>query len=236
MLSYETISDALLDSADEVGLNVWQSDEQLDPHTLLRTFALTCLPTGLTSPRPSALQVALRFRWDAALTAISTQGTDALCKLYHADSVPCSHELIGCAYEAKLGLEIVYTIPLALTLDEPTTLLRTVRGLQDLHRTMIDHKNVIHVDSDLHASGTDLRIRQLTARQTWSLGDALHDADGLNDLLEEVCSEVRDMLAALTLHFSGSARLPDLDELLELPLALSLDLDEDRVYLRPPTA
>src|SRR4051794_10326770 len=112
MLSYETISDALLDSAEQAGLNVWQSDELIDPHSLQRTFTLTCLPLGQASPRPSSIQASIRFRWDSAMTAISTLGTEALCERYHGDNVACSHALVGCAYEATLALEVSYIVPI----------------------------------------------------------------------------------------------------------------------------
>src|SRR5918998_3164422 len=118
MLSYETISDALLDSAEQVGLNVWQSDEAIDPHALHRTFTMTCLPLGQGTPRPNSIQASISFRWDAAMTAISTVGTEALCERYHADNVACSHALLGCAYEATLELEVTYTLPVQLNLND----------------------------------------------------------------------------------------------------------------------
>lgn len=233
MLSYETISDALLDSAEEVGLNVWQSDEQLDPHTLQRTFRLSCLPPGLTAPRPHSAQVNLQFRWDAAMTAISTLGTDALCKLYHGDNVACAHDLTGCAYEATLSLEITYTVPVVLALGEDATAsTRLIRGIQDLHRGMVDHKNIVTVDAEVQMLGGELRVRQLRARQLWPIGDPLHDLDSLSDVFEEVCSEVRDFLTALTYQIAGDDKTSDGDD----SQPMLFDADEDRIYLRPPTA
>src|SRR5687768_13044751 len=128
MLSYETISDALLDSAEQVGLNVWQSDEGIDPHSLERTFSMACLPPGQASPRPSSIQASVGFRWDAAMTAISTIGTEALCERYHGENVACSHALVGCAYEASLQLEVRYTIPYHRSVgDDLASLPRIVR-------------------------------------------------------------------------------------------------------------
>ncbi|MBA3943640.1 MAG: hypothetical protein H0X37_03660 [Herpetosiphonaceae bacterium] len=235
MLSYETISDALLDSAEEVGLNVWQSDEQLDPHTLLRTFTLTCLPPGQTAPRPSSLQATMSFRWDAAMTAISTIGTEAICKLYHGENVGCAHDLTGCAYEAALALEVAYALPLTLQLkDEPELLARVTRSIQELHRGMVDHKNLVKVDADVQVVNGEMQVRRLKARQVWTIGDALHDLDGLEDVLEEACTEARDLLHALTQRFTGNAKLVEGSD--ESPLPMVLESDEDRIYLRPPTA
>jgi hypothetical protein len=234
MLSYETISDALLDSAEQVGLNVWQSDEAIDPHSLLRTFTLTCLPLGQGTPRPQSIQASLSFQWDAAMTAISTLGTEALCERYHADNVACSHALVGCAYETALTLNVSYAIPVQLTLgDDLTVLPRLVRSIQDMHRGMIDHKNVVRVDANVQFTGSEIRVSQLKAQQVWTIGDPIHELDGLEDVFEDACSEVRDLLMTLTGHFAA-AGLPEADELL---MSLPMDLvDDERIYLRPPTA
>ena len=233
MLSYETISDAVLDSAEQVGLNVWQSNEVLDPHSLQRTFTLTCLPPGQGTPRPNSIQASLSFRWDAAMTAISTVGTEALCERYHSDNVACSHALVGCAYEASLALEINYTIPVHLSIgDDLAVLPRLVRSIQDMHRGMIDHKNVVNVEANVQFAGSEIRITQLKAHQVWTIGDPIHELDGLEDVLEDACSEVRDLLMALAGHLE-SAKLPDVDA---MPMPMRVDFDDERIYLRPPTA
>jgi hypothetical protein len=233
MLSYETISDALLDSAEQAGLNVWQSDELIDPHSLQRTFTLTCLPLGQASPRPSSIQASIRFRWDSAMTAISTLGTEALCERYHGDNVACSHALVGCAYEATLALEVSYIVPIHMPVGNDMSILpRLVRSVQDMHRGMIDHKNVVGVDATVQFVGGEIRITQLKAHQIWTIGDPIHELDGLEDVLEDACSEVRDLMAAMAEHFA-SAKLPEMDE---SPVSMPLDFDDERIYLRPPTA
>ena len=236
MLTYETISDALLDSAEQVGLNVWQSDEHMDPQTLTRSMTLNCLPQGEATPRASSLQASIAFKWDAAMTAISTMGTEALCEKYHGDNVACSHSLIGCAYEATLTLEIAYTMPLQMSLgDDVGMLQRIARGIQELHRSMIDHKNVVAVNASLQLEGAEPRVTQIKATQRWTVGDPIHELESLEDVLEEACSEVRDMLIALVERFTGNS-LADTDDLPPIVLPPDLNDDEDRIYLRPPTA
>lgn len=237
MLTYETISDALLDSAENVGLNVWQTDEQLDPQTLTRTFTLRCLTQGEATPRPASIQASISFAWDAAMTAISTLGTEAICAKYHGNNVACSHELAGCAYEATLTLEIAYTVPLHLALgdQQSDTLQRLARSIQELHRSLIDHNNVVQIDAQVSLDGNGARVTSLTARQRWTIGDPLHELEGIEDVMEEACSEVRDMLMALADRLS-SAALGAADEVAPLLLPLDAAADEERIYLRPPTA
>ena len=67
------------------------------------------------------------------------------------------------------------------------------------------------------------------------MGDPIHELESLEDVLEEACSEVRDMLIALVERFTGNA-LADTDDLPPIVLPPDLHDDEDRIYLRPPTA
>ncbi|HEY0737963.1 MAG TPA: hypothetical protein VGD69_23800 [Herpetosiphonaceae bacterium] len=169
------------------------------------------------------------------MTAISTMGTEAMCEKYHGDNVACPHSLMGCAYEATLTLEIAYTIPLNLNLDDDIgSVQRLARTIQDVHRSIVDHKNIVAIDANLHIEGAQVRLTHLKAQQRWTVGDPIHELDSLEDVLEEACSEVRDMLLAVHDRLSGAldANIDDLS-----PLTLPLDdNDDDRIYLRPPTA
>ncbi len=235
MLPYETISEALLDSAEQVGLNVWQSDEQLDPQTLTRTFGLRCLPPGEQFPRTSSIQAQLHFKWDAAMTAISTLGTEALCEKYHGSNTACSHTAAGCAYDTSLVLEVTYTLPVNFTLDDDLqALARLGQGIRDVQRTLIDHRNVVTVDANVRLEGGNVRLMGVTANQRWMIGNPIHEVAELEEVFEEACSEVRDMLLGLQERF-GQTSLFDTDDLLSLPLDIDLS-DDDRIYLRPPTA
>ena len=235
MLPYESISEALLDSAEQVGLNIWQSDEQLDPQTLTRTFSLSCLPPGEQVPRSSSVQAQLQFKWDAAMTAISTLGTDALCEKYHGPNTPCPHGAAGCAYETSLVLEITYTLPTTIgTVDDLQAVARLGQSIRDMHRALVDHRNFLAVDANIRLEGNEVRLGAVKAQQRWMVGNPIHELSELEDVFEEACSEVRDMLLALQERYGRAAPL-DADELLSLPLDLDGN-DDDRVYLRPPAA
>jgi hypothetical protein len=102
-----------------------------------------------------------------------------------------------------------------------------------VHRSIVDHKNIVAMDANLHLEGYQIRVTNLKAQQRWTIGDPIHELDSLEDVLEEACSEVRDMLLALSERISGTAT-HDVDDL--SPLTLPLDEGDDRIYLRPPTA
>jgi hypothetical protein len=234
MLPYESISEALLDSAEQVGLNIWQSEEQLDPQTLTRTFSLSCLPPGEQFPRPSSVQAQLHFKWDAAMTAISTLGTEALCDKYHGPNTPCPHGAAGCAYETSLVLEITYALPAAGAVDDLQAVGRLGQHVRELHCSLVDHRNMLSVDANVRLDGSEMRLSAIKAQQRWMVGNPIHELSELEDVFEEACSEVRDMLLALQERYGRAAPL-DADELLSLPIDLDGN-DDDRVYLRPPAA
>ncbi len=235
MLPYETISEALLDSAEQVGLNVWQSDEQLDPQTLTRTFALRCLPPGEQYPRASSIQAQLGFKWDAAMTAISTLGTEAICDKYHGSNATCTHTSAGCAYDTSLELEVTYTLPMQFSVeDDFESIVRLGKGIRDVQRALVDHRNLVSVDVNMRLEDGNVRLMEVTARQRWMIGNPIHELGEFEDVLEEACSEVRDMLLGLQERF-GPAGLFENDDLLSLPIDIDLN-DDDRIYLRPPTA
>ena len=234
MLPYESISEALLDSAEQVGLNIWQSEEQLDPQTLTRTFSLSCLPPGEQFPRPSSVQAQLQFKWDAAMTAISTLGTEALCDKYHGPNTACPHGAASCAYETSLVLEISYALPAAGAVDDLQAVQRLGQHVRELHRSLVDHRNMLSVDANVRLDGSEVRLSAIKAQQRWMVGNPIHELSELEDVFEEACSEVRDMLLALQERYGRAAPL-DADELLSLPIDLDGN-DDDRVYLRPPAA
>ncbi len=234
MLPYESISEALLDSAEQVGLNIWQSEEQLDPQTLTRTFSLSCLPPGEQFPRPSSVQAQLHFKWDAAMTAISTLGTEALCDKYHGPNTPCPHGAAGCAYETSLVLEITYALPAAGAVDDLQAVGRLGQHVRELHCSLVDHRNMLSVDANVRLDGSEMRLSAIKAQQRWMVGNPIHELSELEDVFEEACSEVREMLLALQERYGRAAPL-DADELLSLPIDLDGN-DDDRVYLRPPAA
>ncbi|HEX6289277.1 MAG TPA: hypothetical protein VFZ66_08810 [Herpetosiphonaceae bacterium] len=162
-------------------------------------------------------------------------GTEALCEKYHDEKIACSHSLVGCAYEATLTLEIAYTVPLNMSIDDDVaTLQRLARAIQDVHRSIVDHKNIVAVDANLHLEGSHVRVTLIKAQQRWTIGDPIHELDSLEDVLEEACSEVRDMLMAVNDRFSGTSST-DIDDLSSIALPLD-ESDDDRIYLRPPTA
>jgi hypothetical protein len=235
MLPYETISEALLDSAEQVGLNIWQSDEQLDPQTLTRSFSLRCLPPGELLPRASSIQAQLSFKWDAAMTAISTLGTEAICEKYHGPNAACGHMAAGCAYETSLVLEISYTLPVSLSVgDDLQAVARLGQGIREIQRALVDHRNWVTVDANVRLESSEVRLTSVKAQQRWMIGSPIHELSELEDVFEEACSEARDMLLGLQERF-GHTPLLESEDLLSLPLDIDLS-DDDRIYLRPPTA
>ncbi len=239
MLTYESLVTLLLSGAEQTGLNIQFSQEQLDPHSMTRTFTLTCLPSGVREPRLNVPFATLSFTWDSALTALSVLGSDALCDMYHAPKEHCIHHDDGCAYEAMLDLNVVYDIPLSeeqrLNLAGIPVLARSVQALTaPLSRTKLP----LDIDVQIQfTSSYQAFVGQVSGRQQWTLDSHLHDEDELREEMNALSQELRLTLNALA-EFSPPSDEDfedfDFDEF--MLDESSEDLLDLQTYLRPPAA
>lgn len=228
MLSYETIVTILISEAERSGLSVQFSQEQYDPHTMMRTLNVTCFPAGVREPQITMPFATLSFTWEAALTAISVMGSESICALYHDPDEPCVHAEEGCAYNVEVDFEVVYEVPLfgpqQADIARAPVLAHTIQELVNQKNTEnpVDVEVQLQFTSDYHTF-----ISRLAAQQTWSVGDALHEESELRGELGTMCKDVTRILELLK-HVDGTASsfLENFDP---------NDFDE-RTYLRPPTA
>jgi hypothetical protein len=232
MLTYETVVTILLGGAERTGLNIQFSQEQIDPHAMIRTFNMTCLPSGAAEPRPELPFATLSFSWDAALTAISVMGSQNMCDLYHEPDDPCLHSDLGCAYALALEIDTVYEVPLSDGQRREIANVPTLaRSLQIVTSEATQDHQPLDIEVQVHFTNTyHAFIGRVAARQQWVLDEALHEEDELSESFREICREIGTTLNAL----AG----------LETPHPLTLEDEDDegeplidvRTYLRPPTA
>lgn len=230
MLTYENFVAALLAAIERIDLNVAYTQELLDTHALGRSLSITCLPDGVEderAPEEPPLRAVIVFRWSPEFTVFSLRGgpPDTF------DGVVDERIL---ASRAGVGLEIdiTYTLPL---ISEQTrdlnALSQVTRAIQDLHGSVAPNSdNPLRADVVLaFPTGLAPRVQSLTLHQSWPIGDALFDAELLADIFDELCTELHDMLEALAEIYLLEPR--DLQ-----PSVAESDDEEDRRYLKPPTA
>ncbi|MBA3468272.1 MAG: hypothetical protein H0T53_01385 [Herpetosiphonaceae bacterium] len=229
MLTYETIITILLGGAERTGLNIQFSQEQIDPHTMSRTFSMTCLPTGVPEPRPDVPYATMSFIWDAALTAISVMGSESMCDLYHDPDETCPHNDLGCAYNAEIDIDVMYEIPLSDTQRREISNVPTLaRSLQIITSESTHDQQPLDIDIQMQFTSTyHAFIGRVAARQQWTIDEPLHEEEDLQEVMREICRETVRTLNAL----AG----------FETPHPLTLEdeaepLIDVRTYLRPPTA
>jgi hypothetical protein len=229
MLTYENVVTHLLSAAEQAGLNIIFSQEQLDTHALVRTFSMTCLPRGSSEPDDQQPRAMLSFRWDPALTAISVLGSEGLCDLYHTPDEPCPHADLGCAYDASLDVEASYHVPTTSSYPSDVNgVIGMASGTRELLTLAVGHEEGVEVQAQLLFDEHGVSVGRIEALQRWSLDDELHEADDLSGALSEVCQEVVNALEALAGH---EAPHPS-----HLPADDVEDYGDGRTYLRPPTA
>lgn len=231
MLTYENFVAVLLTAIEQTELNIAYTQELLDTHALGRSLSITCLPRGIEddrAPEEPPLRAVIAFRWSPEFTVFSLRG-----------SLPDSFDGIVderiLASPAGVGLEIDITYTLPLVADPLGDLSSLPQIAQVVHQLYISaapqSETPIRVDLGLSfLPGQGPRIKALTLHQSWPIGDALFDADLLNDIFEELCCELRDVLDALAEVYLQEPR-----EGQSSP-AESDDALAERRYLKPPTA
>lgn len=231
MLTYENFVAVLLTAIEQTELNIAYTQELLDTHALGRSLSITCLPRGIEddrAPEEPPLRAVLAFRWSPEFTVFSLRGGSPS----GFDTV-VDERILASAAGVGMEMDITYTLPLvADPLSDLASLPQIAHAVHQLYASAAPRsENPIRVDVALSfMSAHGPRIKVLTIHQTWPLGDALFDADLLNDIFEDMCRELRDVLDALGEVYIPEAR----DE--HAPAGDMEELLGERRYLKPPTA
>lgn len=231
MLTYENFVAVLLTAIEQTELNIAYTQELLDTHALGRSLSITCLPRGIEddrAPEEPPLRAVIAFRWSPEFTVFSLRGgpPDSF------DGI-VDERILATPGGVGLEIDITYTLPLVGDpISDLPTLPQIAGAVHELYANVAPQsENPIRVDLALAffpAQGP--RIKALTIHQSWSIGDALYDAELLTDILEDLCSELRDVLDAL-----AEVYLRDLPSDPPTPSEIDERLAERR-YLKPPTA
>lgn len=231
MLTYENFVAVLLTAIEQTELNIAYTQELLDTHALGRSLSITCLPRGVEddrAPEEPPLRAVISFRWSPEFTVFSLRGgpPDSF------DGI-VDERILSTPAGVGLEIEVTYTLPLVTEpLSELVTLPQIAGAVHELYASAAPQsQNPIRVDLALAffpAQGP--RVKSMTIHQSWPIGDALFDAELLNEVLEDLCRELRDVLDALAEVYVNepAEEQPALSEIEEL-------LSERR-YLKPPTA
>ncbi|MCU0490197.1 MAG: hypothetical protein MUD01_01215 [Chloroflexaceae bacterium] len=230
MLTYEHFVAVLLGSIERNGLNVAYTQELLDTHALSRSLTITCLPDGYSDtrgPQEPPLRATISFRWSPEFTVFSLRGNDAPPeiermvdeRLYQGQGGPA------------LDVEVTYTIPLDSEQQRDIALLPALaHAIQELHASVAGNSAPIKVDAQLaYQSGRAPRVQSISARRLWSLDEALYEVELLSDTFDELCAEMDEMLESFADQYVPADDEAD-------PTTAAEMLNQDRRYLKPPTA
>lgn len=228
MLTYENFVSVLLSTIERAGLNIAYTQELLDTHALGRSLSVTCLPDGvedISGPQEPALRAVVTFRWSPEFTVFSLRGVESLDNIERFVDERLFAQTRG---GPSLEVEVSYHLPLLGDRQRDVSSLPVIaHTLQELHSSLVDDEDTMRVDSLLSfGPGGAARVQSVVALRTWSLDEALYDADLLALTFEELCAELHAMLELLHAQFG-----PDDDE-----QGGADALPADRRYLKPPTA
>jgi hypothetical protein len=231
MLTYENFVAVLLGSLERARLNIAYTQELLDTHALGRSLSITCLPDDTEDdqgPQEPPLRAVITFRWSPEFTVFSLRGERSLDDIEHLVDERLNQAQSG----PSLDVEVTYTVPINSDQQRDMTALTTLaHTIHELHDTLPHACTPLQVNAELsYAAGRASRVQNVTAREIWSIDEALYDVELLADTFDELCAELHDLLEALAQRFLVRNDKEHNAENGSDPVS------GDRRYYKPPTA
>lgn len=206
-VSYEQVVAALTWACMEAKLRLYSVTNTLDVTTLEREYSGCCVP--IEWEPPYQLRAEISFYWPSEYTALSLDGDEAFCSLYHDEHEPCDHET-GSA-QVFTELELQYHLPYDFVhrLDSDAGIEQVAQRIQEVFLDEVEHENVVAVQAVATYADNHLSLTGIQARHVRILEDELHGLSQLAGSALEICQEIRRVLLRFAREFSSDKELPD---------------------------
>ncbi len=201
-VSYEQVVATWMWACSQSDLQLYAISNTLDINTLEREFKACCVPDDWDPPYH--LRAEMSFYWPSEYTALSMDGDDAFCSLYHDDDAECDHEP-GTA-QVYTELEIEYYLPSDFVdqLDSDVGIEQVARRIRQVYGDLVDHENILVVDAKATFAGETLALSSILARHFWILEQELHDLPRLASAFLDLTGEIRSVLERFAAEFSAA--------------------------------
>lgn len=201
-VSYEQVVATWMWACTQNDLLLYAISNTLDINTLEREFNACCVPDDWEPPYQ--LRAEMSFYWPSEYTALSMDGDDAFCSLYHDDTEECDHE--PGAAQVYTELEIEYHLPhdYVHRLDSDVGIETVARRIRQVYGDLVDHENILVVDAKATFAGETLILSSILARHFWILEQELHDLPRLASAFLDLTAEIRGVLERFATEFSAT--------------------------------
>jgi hypothetical protein len=199
-VGFEMVVGALISSASEAGLRLFEAASTLDTTTLERRFSASCVPQDWH--HPVDLWAEMRFYWPAEYTALSLYGDEVICDMYHAEGVSCRHRNQPASLFTELEVEYLLPFEFVRRLDTDEGVERTARRIRQLFTDIVEHDNIVGVEAKALFNGEELQLSSIKAGHVWVLDEELSDHLLLRGAFLEICEEMRTVLLRFNQEFA----------------------------------
>ena len=200
-LGFEQFASTLVGAASAAKVRLFDMSNTIDLITLERRFSAAGVPAEWTPPLD--LWAEVQFFWPAEYTTLSLYGDEAICDLYHSESVSCRHRNRQASLFTELEVQYQLPIDMVQRLDSDEGVERVARRIRQLFTDLVEHENIVSVEARATFSGDELRLSGVRAGHVWVLEDELTDEDLLTDAVTAIFQEMRTVLSRFAREFSG---------------------------------
>ena len=200
-VGFEMVVGALISSAMQAGLRLFEASNTLDTTTLERRFGVSCVPQEWS--HPSELWAEVRFYWPAEYTALSLYGDEVLCDMYHSETVSCRHRSRKANLFTELEVEYLLPFDFVRRLDNDEGIERTARRIRQLFTDEVEHDNIVGVEVKALFAEEDLQLSSIKAGHVWVLEEELNDHALLREAFGEICQEMKTVLTRFNQEFGN---------------------------------
>lgn len=206
-VSYEQLVATWMWACMQNKLRLYSVDNTLDINTLEREFSACAVPQDWEPPYH--LRAEVNFYWPSEYTALSAEGDDAFCALYHDEDEDCTHASGSANIYTELTVEYHLPYDFVQRIDTDAGIEEVARHIRRVFSDLVDHENIVAVQVQATYADNELSLSDILARHFWILEDELHNLPHLAATFLSICDEINRVLLRFAKEFSTGKEISD---------------------------
>lgn len=206
-VSYEQLVGTWMWACMQNKLRLYSVSNTLDVSTLEREFSGCVVPQDWDPPYQ--LRAEVSFYWPSEYTALSAEGDDAFCSLYHDEDEPCAHAPGSASIYTELTVEYHLPYEFVQQVDTDAGIEEVAQRICQIFIDLVEHENIVTVQVQATYADDELSLSDILARHFWIVEDELHNLPHLAATFLGICDEINRVLLRFDKEFTTGKEIPD---------------------------